>query len=340
MRVLLGLVVAACLIVLANGHAKLVSPIAFNPNPSKSAPCGGGATLASAAANWPPNSQQTISWTQVASDGGGQLKMYIDPKGTQGNFPTNVGDTPSATLVAVNFPYSTNANQNYQFNITVPDVDCNGPTGLCSVVIFTATSWWACTLVNIRTSNVEKPAVVANTTISTCVTASGLSFCDMVNGQSVSIPFGQTLAQLDESAKISYNTTLENPRVFSTPTKAGCLSSYKYLMCATIFKSCNYLGINCDYYQGYAGCFCVTTCTQASKLCSLNVTHTDLLGCATSSNAQRDATTNACSSLVNYFGASSDNETATRSTLPPGGSAASVSISVFAVFVVALAALF
>jgi len=335
MKTFLALIVVSYLIASVYGHAKLVSPVAFNPNPSKTAPCGGGALPSGAAANWPVGSTQTVSWTQVASDGGGQLSMYIDPKGSTDNFMTTTGGSGTG-LVSVPFPYSTSQNQNYQFSLTVPDVNCNGPSGLCSVVIFTETSWWACTLVSIKTTNANPPPVFVNTTNGTCVNATGLTFCDMVNKHVVSVPTGQSAAQLDTSAQIAYTSTLANAKVLSTPGKPGCTSALKYLLCATLFKSCEYKGpASCDYYKGGVGCFCVTTCIQAQQLCGLNATHADLFGCGAATNYALDATTASCTQLDNYFGSAADNTTV---YVPPNNSATSVSAA-FGGFFVALVAL-
>jgi hypothetical protein len=336
MKSFLALIVASYLVASVYGHAKLVSPVAFNPNPSKTAPCGGGALPSGAAANWPVGSTQTVSWTQVASDGGGQLSMYIDPKGSTDNFMTTTTGAGTG-LVSVNFPYSTNANDNYQFTLTVPDVDCNGPSGLCSVVIFTATSWWACTLVTIKTSNVIQPVLVANTTVANCTNATALAFCDIVNGHVVSIPTGQTPAQLDASAQSAYTSTLANAKVLSTPSKPGCASALKYLLCSTLFKSCDYHGpSSCDYYKGGSGCFCVTTCIQAAQLCGLNATHVDLFGCGAATNYALDATTGSCTLLDNYFGSAADN---TTTSVPQNNSAGSV-YATFVGFFMAVVTLF
>jgi len=323
MKLLLSLFVSSLLIVSVYGHAKLVSPVAFNPNPSKAAPCGDGNILPGPAANWPPGSTQTLAWTVVAGDGTGAIRAFVDPKGGTGLFPTSVptaGTVPTGLTEIILSGTTPSTTIPYTFTLTVPNVVCNGPSGFCTVVVFSTSSWWACTTVNISSAipitnntNIGPPAP-------TCQNATDLPFCTRINSKQVSIPFGQSLLDLDNAAKQAYIFNLGNPKVFTRPSTAGCPSAYKFLVCATIFRRCGGgLIADCDYYIGAHpyGCFCKNTCFQARDLCGLNTTHTGLLNCDTSQIADYDITTSACSSLT--FNAATDAANPDDTGLSAGG---------------------
>jgi len=333
MKLLLSLFVSSLLIVSVYGHAKLVTPTAFNPNPSKAAPCGQGPLLPGPAAIWSPGSTQTLAWTVVAGDGTGPIRAFIDPKGVMSNFPTSVpanGVVPSGLteiLLTGTTPTTTIA---YTFTLTVPNLQCEGTAG-CTIVVFSSSSWWACTAVNITNAVRSTNTSGSNFIAPTCQNATGLSFCTMVNNKQVSVPFGQTLESLDNGANVSFAFNLANPKVFTTPSKGGCFSAYKYLICATMFRRCGTgLIAQCDYFTGTYpyGCFCSHTCFQARDLCGLNATHSGLLNCDSSQIADTDITTSQCSSLT--FSAATD--TANDDTGLSSG-ANTLVVAVFSLFV-------
>jgi len=344
MKLLLSLFVSSLLIVSVYGHAKLVSPVAFNPNPSKAAPCGDGNFLPGPAANWPPGSQQTLAWTVVAGDGTGQVRAFVDPKGTKNNFPTtvpavNAVPTGLTELILTGSPTQVPTTTiAYTFTFTVPNLVCDGPTGYCTIVVFSATSWWACTMVNISSAIPITNTTTTSYPAPTCQNATDLDFCTMVNGKQVSIPFGQSLYDLDHAANRSYYFNMGNPKVFITPQTAGCSSAYKFLVCATTFRRCG-TGIiaNCDYYAGGYGCFCSKTCYTARDLCGLNATHNGLLNCDLSNIADRDMTTSSCNSLV--FNAASDRGVIDDTGLNSGG-ANTLIVGLSTLFIAVILALF
>jgi len=325
MKLILYLLVSSLLIVSVYGHSHLVSPLAFNPSPSKASPCGGTNTFSAPVANWPPGTTQTLGWTVVAGDGTGPIRAFVDPKGMTSNFPTSVPAASSAAptgltelILSGTTPTTEIA---YTFTFTVPNIVCDGPSGFCTVVVFASSSWWSCTAVNISSA-----IRITNTTSGppppTCQNATSVFFCSMINGKQVSIPFGQTITDLDVAAQTAYNFNLHNSKVFTTPANAGCASAYHFLICATIFRRCGTTGAiaDCDYYTGRypSGCFCSNTCYKASNLCGLNSTHTALLNCDISHIADYDITTSSCSSLV--FDATTD-ATTPDDGLSSGGAA-------------------
>jgi hypothetical protein len=297
---LLFVVVSSYLLVIVDSHAKLVVPSAFNPNPSKIAACGGGATFTGPVADWPPGTTQKLTWTVVAGDGTGPIRAMVDPQGGTGRFPMSVptaGSAPPTGLTELTLtPETTHptAVATYRFSFVVPDIRCD-PKGFCTVVVFSSTSWWACTAVNISASisNTTQPVVHKPS----CQNATGLTFCTMLNGRGVSVPYQQTLSDLDQAAQDTYTANIDNPRVFSTKTTGGCASSYKYLVCATVFRRCGDSLSFCDYASGGIGCFCQETCVKASQLCGLNTTHNGLLNCFGSNIADSD-TTGSCGAVT------------------------------------------
>ena len=75
-RVALFSATALALVATAFGHARLVVPAPWNPNPTKSAPCGGSTELA-ATATWVQGSTVTIQWQLIAPDGAGTRPNFL-----------------------------------------------------------------------------------------------------------------------------------------------------------------------------------------------------------------------------------------------------------------------
>lgn len=99
---------------LTNAHARLVNPIPWNQNPSKTSPCGGGSLDASQIVRLVPGSQLTIIWQVIAADGGGTVTAGVDLTGGT-NFALDTGLSGSAPLVG-----------SYTFQLTVPSTNCTG----------------------------------------------------------------------------------------------------------------------------------------------------------------------------------------------------------------------
>jgi len=243
-------VVLCSLAILANSHAVLKVPIPFSANPSKTSPCGGGATAAVASANWQVGSVVSITWQVVAADGAGPLSAIFDVAGTQ---------SFTAAPIALGNPQVVGI---YKYNISVPNLTCGGPNKLCTVQ-FSANGWFSCTSVSLVTT----PPVPVDTN-PTCQLVNGLSFCSELNGQFVLVPFGQTAAATDASVAATFPVTLYNPNVFATPNSTACANAYHTFLCHNTLPYC-----------GGAAFACKSVCNSAIQLCGITPSHLALYNC-------------------------------------------------------------
>jgi hypothetical protein len=258
--------------VLVAGHAKLNNPLAWNPNPSTQQKCGGGTDPAVARASWPSGAKVAgaIEWEVVAGDGVGAITVKLDPNGGT-DFTVNVpitGTTPATTI-------------KYTFDITkVPNVECKGAGGLCTVQIGNG-NWVGCSTVEI--TGVTAAAVVVAPGEPKCENLTGLVLCKAMEGRSGMIPYGTTMEAVDATLDTTIRATLFNPKVFDTPEGDGCGGAYVAYMCAKTFPSCNLL----TQKETDVGP-CNSVCLQAQNACGLKTDHKALLGCFSATNGDKD----------------------------------------------------
>lgn len=162
----------------------------------------------------------------------------------------------------------------YNFAITVPSVTCTGTGGECTLRVFSSSNWFSCSSVLITDTGGSVPLP------STCVVPTTNSFCTMVQNKQVLLPGGQTVVNAyDTTIENTFNATLNNPLVFSTPNANGCYDAYKTFFC----------GINYPLCTGQpAGCY--QSCVNAVNLCGITDSHNALYNCTRYTNTNYDAT--------------------------------------------------
>jgi len=241
-----------CIVACALGHAKLVSPLAWNANPSKASPCGGGAAPTVEAETWDQGSQQTITWTVVAGDGAGQVNLYFDTAGTT---------TFTGAAIPLGAPSSVGT---YQYTFTVPNVVCTGqPGGLCTAQVNSSSGWFACSTVKILAANtppVPPPPPV-------CTTPTELVFCLQRNRHNVQIPAGQKPNAVDKAISSTYAQNVHNVNVFANGNDTACQDAYKDYLCHAGLPACG------------ATTACKPLCRDAMQICGIQPSHADLYKC-------------------------------------------------------------
>ncbi|KAL0489860.1 hypothetical protein AKO1_009347 [Acrasis kona] len=252
------------------GHSKLTIPAAWNPNPSTTQPCGGGVAPNGPVVTYTQGNTYPLQWVVVASDGNGPITVSLD---------TNGGTTAFSVPVTVAGVMPATGTKTYNFNITIPNVSCSGANGKCTMQVKSTSGWYACSSVAI-TSAVSTPSPAPSAT-GTCMKATGLTFCDSVNGNDVLVPFGQTdPITMDNVLRGTFNNNLNNPAVFATPNATFCQSNYKKFLCGRQFQPCDgsYLG------------GCNQACVALNSICSIKEVHIPLYPCDSYPNTKSDNT--------------------------------------------------
>jgi len=236
---------------------------------------------------------QSFEWKLIASDGAGMVSMIIDSAGNPSNFPTSNGGTTSANTlnqVAVSGTTPTNVGTTYTFTYNMPALTCTGSLGgrtdICIAQISSVSDWVAC-----FAFAYNAVSTTGGTPAYTCVTASGLTACPMINGKQVNLPDGETLASLDASVQATINQNFNESRVFLTgnaPAAPGqpqtpCEQSYRAYLCGATFGACARNGGSPPPISP-----CAAVCSQFECWCSLNPIHAYLYSCATLDNAGSD----------------------------------------------------
>jgi len=253
MNSFLLLTIISSLIVLANSHAVLDNPKPFNPNPSKTSPCGGGTTSTLAEAAWQVGTVVQITWQVVATDGEGTVALAFDVNGAQTFNAANAIQLGNAPLVGF-----------YNFTFTVPQLTCAGPNGLCTAQFASSSAWFSCT--SVQLTAVPPPPINTNPT---CQLVNGLTYCTQLNGQYALIPYGQTAVATDQNLVPVLAATLYNPNVFTTPNATGCNAAYQNFLCHNAMPYC-----------GGIAAACQTVCNNALQLCGISASHIGLYNCA------------------------------------------------------------
>jgi len=246
------MVLLACFFACALGHAKLVTPLAWNANPSKTSPCGGGTAPTVEAASWDQGSTQTVTWTVVAGDGAGQLNLYFDPAGT-------------TTFTGAAIPLGAPANVGtYEYTFTVPTtLVCTGPGSLCTAQVNSSSGWFACSSVKILAANtppVPPPPPV-------CTIPTELVFCLSRNRHNIQIPAGQKPNAVDKSISGTYAQNVKNVNVFANGNDTACQNAYKEFLCSSGLPACG------------TTTACKSLCRDALQTCGIQPSHADLYKC-------------------------------------------------------------
>lgn len=277
--------VAVLLAFVASIYAHSISrvPPAWNPNPSKTAQCGGGRP-GPVVMNLYPGQVQEFTWEVVAGDGAGAVTIRIDPSGgsfTGANFVT-LERTDNVVPNSVG---------TFKFSAKIPDVVCTGTntaggTGnVCTLQMFSTSNWYSCATVQvIRSNNGTVVSTVQPTLPVTCNVATGLRFCTWMNGQNVIVPPGQASPiQLDWAVQSAYNSYLQNTLVFKNPNHPQCAGWFQKLICGLNFQSCE---------TGARPGGCNQACMNTNAFCETTDVHLSLYNCTKFPNTVADLTGN------------------------------------------------
>jgi len=235
------------------GHAVLKTPSAWNLNPSKASPCGGGPQPTDTTTTWNVGTNVSIIWQVVAGDGVGTVTLIIDPSGG-----TNY---QAASGIVLGNPQAVGV---FPFSFIVPSVTCTGTGNLCTVQVASSSAWFSCTTVRIEAAGIPPPPPPPVI----CQVATGLQFCTMINAHNISLQPGTNAISLDTALSTTYTSTLFNPNVFSTPNTTSCQTSYKNYLCHSQFPYCG---------QTTA---CQPSCYDAIGNCGITTSHRGLYNCA------------------------------------------------------------
>lgn len=281
---LLSILIVTCLCAYVSGHAKLVVPVGWNPEPSTAAPCGGITTAPTRAkATWRVGETAIIEWNVVAGDGAGPVTAVLDTQG--GTFTDNTATY--TTLVADGASVGTGSKT---FQFTVPDVACTGANKLCTIHVYSSSNWHACTSVKIcnddcNTTVVEKVPVQAN----------GLTFCTEYNGKTVLVDDGTAVTQVDAGVRVVFTNNLNNTNVFTNGKDSDCRGAYKKFLCGRGFP----LNPGSDGQQ-VVGDNCRGICKTALQECGIvTALHASLYNCDALATCKGE--TSAASSLYASF---------------------------------------
>jgi len=236
------------------GHAKLDTPTAWNPNPSKTFPCGGGAPQPYASVVWQQGTVQNLIWEVVAGDGVGPVQGLINVK-AQTDFTS-----PVTLFTNGNSP----ALGQHTMTFKIPNIVCQGPNSTCLLQVSSSSGWVACSTISISNSSNSGP--VENTY---CVYGTEIQFCATKNAANVSIPLGTSTATVDLQVLSTYETNINNTNVFLNGADPNCQAAYKALVCDNGLPSCGRTSA------------CQETCQNAVNLCSLTPDEANLYPCST-----------------------------------------------------------
>jgi len=291
------LVVVACIAALPSvlGHAELVTPTPYNPNPSKSFNCGG---VSSGPLNVIPTGG-VLSWKLIASDGAGAIRLLVDPAGGTAAFPASGTGIVTGTLIQValsgdDVPQSTDVGRTFNYNYAWPDLTCTRSDGVCTAQVSSSSSWVACFSFSKTAAAGAQSTGTAVTYAGNCVTvaAGTLTTCSMVTGQTVWVPQGGDIGDMDTTVLTTLQQNLPNPNVFNAAQDATavtpCSTAYRRYLCADTFIPCNTAGTQ-PTSVAFAQQPCESTCQEFSCWCWLTAGEAGLYPC-NFQNANKDST--------------------------------------------------
>jgi len=264
------------LIAYVHNHARLQNILPWNPNYSKTSPCGGAPQPTKPAATLVTGDTVTFQWQIIAGDGVGAVTAQIDPN----------GGTTFVTPLTLTGPTPTTVGT-YTFTATVPAITCTGASSdgskLCTIQLQSSSGWYSCTSVQILATGEQSVAIPT-----VCVYPSTLGFCSSSNNQNVVVPdSGQDLGSYDQALQSTFTITLNNPAVFTTNTTA-CAFYYKKLFC----------GINYPLCAAPSSGGCQQACNNVRTFCNVTALHSNLFNCNNYPNTNADST-GSCALMYN-----------------------------------------
>lgn len=264
MRFTCATVALLALVPAVSGHSQLNSPAAWNPRPSKRSPCGGGA--ATSPTVLVPGQDWDFDWQVVAGDGRGPVTIKVDAAAG-----TNFGATVFTTE---NFP------NKGRFPFKIPAAQTAGLSGPITLQLKSSTNWYACASINAQAAQAVTDAPTSGGTTNApttaaprCQTAAGLQMCAGINGKSIAVAPGRSLAQMESGLLVDRDAALGNPAVFDKSSNAGCIDALTKTMCAMTFPAC------AVDERTKVGAVCQNNCQNLNNMCVTNPIHADLFLC-------------------------------------------------------------
>jgi len=292
-------------------HAKLNMPLAWNPSPSKTAPCGGGAAYPSipvqtSDSTYPSYDLKTgqawqFQWQLVAGDGSGPVMVGVDS-----TYGTNFQGIGTASVVS-GPDTQIDVLGTYTLSITIPSgLVCTGGIqgNLCSMQFKNQNGWYACATVTTDLSVANNNSI--SSVQATCVQpgAQRMFFCTNTAGNFglnaarfgiwvVNTPALQTATGFTDQDSIANATFWQNMRsalVFSTAKNPdgsfnqNCFQAYHRYLCGQMFPACT--GTQNSGLEA-----CKSACYSAIDACGLNPSHQNLFDCATNGNYPKGVST-------------------------------------------------
>lgn len=287
MRFAILAVSCLALVVGTLGHAALTKPTAWNRQPSKRAPCGGGAPTAPQAlvAGQP----WAFEWRVIAGDGTGPVEIKMAAPTATPTFAGAVLHSTASTndlmpRVAT-FPFTVPATATTKFT------GCEPPAG-CVLQFRSTSNWYACANVAISTGGATVPTDSNPTTKPGGTTrpprptprptpqptpnptqvAQGLEMCSGINGKSIGIAADRNIVEMEQALLGDRNQALANYQVWKASSTEGCVAAYTQELCALSFPPQG-------KQEGDPGTVCKSLCEQVNKLCDLHDDHKELYDC-------------------------------------------------------------
>jgi len=303
MRVVFVAAVFLCLVSYVAGHAKLNVPLAWNPSPSKTAPCGGGTAFQTTISTDPnqdvlkTGTNWNFQWQLVAGDGNGLPQIGVDS-----NYGTNFLGIGTATYISgpAGSDSSVTVLGVYTMSIAIPsNLVCTGGVqgNLCSMQFKTPTGWYACATITTDKSVANNNSI--STQQATCVQPTGqrLFFCTnnvgnfALNGANNGIwvvgnPTLQTatgFTDQDALANATFYLNMKSSLVFGNSKLPNgqfnptCAQAYHRYLCAQMFPACSG-----SRQSGLSAC--KSACYAAVDACNLNPSHQSLFDCVDNTN--------------------------------------------------------
>jgi len=301
-------VVVLSLVVYVAGHAKLNDPLAWNPTPSKTQPCGGGAafsTLPNTAAGSTDmlkgGQSWQFQWQLVAGDGSGPVHVRIDPNyGTTFSVSVGTAGGDSSTIVSGPDPNYIDVLGTYTLKLTIPQgIVCTGGTqgNLCSMQFYTDSGWYACATVTTDSSTANNNSISnANGCVGNQNGVSKFFFCTnsavgnfaltarfIWTGSSPTLQQPNGFTEMDSICNATWYQNMHSSLVFSNNKNSDgtlnmvCGAAYRRYLCGQMFPACSG-----TLQSGVEAC--KSSCYAAIDACGLQASHQNLFDCATNLN--------------------------------------------------------
>ncbi|KAJ2991983.1 hypothetical protein HDV02_003368 [Globomyces sp. JEL0801] len=269
-----------------DAHAVLQVPLPFNPNPSKTGPCGGASfsKTTSTIYRLKTDGQLPFTWNVIAGDGGGTLSASIDP----------LGGTNFTLPTSLNFNAPTVGQ--YSTELTLPSVSCtkNNP---CTMQIKTSANWFSCFL--FETGNYTAKDLYPSM-IKSCasVGANTMTYCQSMNNNQVVLPETNNFVFQDSANQVFYNSVINNTNVMVNGTNELCQSMLKNYICGSTLQYCG----TSSHLTGMDNCYC----ESMKKNCGITESHDALFNCSTLPTINDCKNTNQIGSAPQNGGLKSD----------------------------------